>query len=282
MNDTRGPIHIAELSSQLLTAFPDLGPAWQIDYREETGSTNADLRERLDSGAGVQNYSIILADHQTAGQGRLGRAWTAPPRAQLIFSIALTNVDLQRLGTLPLAAGVGVIDGLAQITAVPFRLKWPNDVILPNPQAGSGATGYKNYKKLCGVLGEVTGFGQVPPVPAAIVGIGINHSLTEVEIPVSTGTSLTLEGVEVDRTTLAGAILTAVIRRLKQWETDTFSLGDYRAVCATLGAHVKALLPGDSVITGTAEDVDYAGDLLIRDEQGTVHTVSAGDVEHLR
>ena len=238
----------------------------RVEYRQVTGSTNRDLHDLLSGDEPLANHAVILADQQTAGRGRLGRVWSAPPATQLIASIAITHVDPQRIGTLPLACGVGIVTALRELTGLPVRLKWPNDVIL---------TGADGYHKLSGILGEVVG-------EQALIGFGVNHLLTAEDLPVPTATSLLLEGIDIDRTTLAEGVLTHVAHWLTRWEEDTFDLDAYRQVCATVGQSVRALLPGGEVITGTATDITTGGDLVIVTGRGDSVTVSAGDVEHLR
>ncbi|MGW0181102.1 biotin--[acetyl-CoA-carboxylase] ligase [Nocardia sp. NPDC003345] len=237
-----------------------------IDVVESTGSTNADLIARA---ADPDTDRIALvAEAQESGRGRLARAWSSPPRAQISLSMLVRTegVDAESLGWIPLLTGIAAVDAVRAGTGVPAALKWPNDVLVEG-------------RKLAGILAEVAATG---PRPAIVVGIGLNVSLTADELPVPHATSLTLCGAgQPDRTALVLALLTEFGRRYTEWRDsgwDTTVLAEaYRQRCATLGAPVRAELPGGRLLTGIARDIDSAGRLLIGEE-----AVAAGDVTHLR
>ncbi|NEW41838.1 biotin--[acetyl-CoA-carboxylase] ligase [Nocardia cyriacigeorgica] len=237
-----------------------------IEVVETTGSTNADLIARA---ADPQVDRIaLLAETQEHGRGRHARVWVSPPRAQISLSVLvrLRGIDPNALGWLPLLTGVAVVDALRTTASVPAMLKWPNDVLIEG-------------RKVAGILAEVAASGADP---AVVVGVGVNVSLTEDELPVPNATSLALSGAAAtDRTALARSMLTEFARRLTAWQGAGWAVdglaADYRERCATLGARVRADLPGGRALTGIATDVDAAGRLLIGDQP-----VSAGDVTHLR
>ncbi|BBZ05591.1 biotin--[acetyl-CoA-carboxylase] ligase [Mycolicibacterium chitae] len=244
-------------------------PWRQVDVVPETGSTNADLLARAAQGADIAG-AVLLAEHQTAGRGRHGRSWSAPPRSQLSCSVAVSaaGVPTEAWGWLPLLTGVAVVDALDQVCGLPAGLKWPNDVL-----AGDG--------KLAGILAEVAS-----PGPTIVVGLGLNVTLTTEEAPDPRATSLLQLGHgDVDRTTLAAAWLAQLGARVTAWQAaggpDAALRDDYRRYSLTLGAPVRALLPGGDEITGTATHVDELGRLGI-DDGGAGATVSAGDITHLR
>ncbi|WP_414689615.1 biotin--[acetyl-CoA-carboxylase] ligase [Nocardia sp.] len=238
----------------------------RVDVVESTGSTNADLIARSrEPGA---DGSVLLAEAQESGRGRHARAWSSPPRAQIALSmlVRLPGIDPAVLGWLPLLTGIAVVDALRATARVPADLKWPNDVLIGG-------------RKVAGILAEVAAGG---PAPAVVVGIGVNVTLGESELPVAHAISLELAGAaELDRTTLVASMLTEFDRRLTAWRAagwDTAALvAAYRERCATIGTEVRAELPGGRVLTGTATGIDDAGRLLVGDE-----AVSAGDVTHLR
>jgi BirA family transcriptional regulator, biotin operon repressor / biotin---[acetyl-CoA-carboxylase] ligase len=235
-----------------------------------TGSTNADLLALAADGA--PEGTVLAAEAQTAGRGRMGRAWLSPPAAALMFSVLLRprTVPQARRGWVPLLAGVGVACAVRAVTGVDARLKWPNDVL---------ASG----RKLAGILAEQS-------ADAIVVGVGINVSTTRAELPVETATSLVLEGVaRVSRPRLLCAALGEIERRYLAWaggpdpgDPDACGLREeYRRCCATLGQQVRVEFPGGGAAIGTAVDVDADGRLVVRTAQGPV-AVSAGDVVHLR
>src|SRR6516165_1419427 len=129
----------------------------------ETGSSNADLLAA--AGAGAAEGTVLMAEAQTAGRGRLGRRWASPPRAGLTFSVLLRpdGVPAALLGWLPLLAGVAAAASVRAVAAVDATLKWPNDVLV-------------GERKLGGILAERTG-------AAVVIGIGINVWQTRADLP---------------------------------------------------------------------------------------------------
>ncbi|MFG6304229.1 biotin--protein ligase [Corynebacterium sp. HMSC062E11] len=283
-----------------------------IDFTESTGSTNTDLMQAEK----VADGTVLLADEQVAGKGRLGRQWVSPAGAQLIFSALILPESLEHLGTLPLAAGLAVTDSVEGAV-----LKWPNDVHIDG-------------KKLCGILAEAGPVGEAfksapktevskaevnkaeinkaevnkaeinkaevnkaeinkaeinkaevaPKTQAAnplsarvVVGMGINVTLTREELPIEAATSLALEGLDTDRTELAITVLKNLRRRITQWEQqDPQLMADYRKVCSSIGQEVRLEAPTGDVI-GTVEGVADDGRINVGGEY-----YSAGDVIHLR
>lgn len=256
------------LNEQLLReALIDNGPFARLEYSTSTGSTNADLLAAELQGA--PDWTVATVEWQGSGRGRLGRAWTAPEGSQVIFSVLFRPPmdKVEHLGTIPLASGLALIDTLAEFGVADAGLKWPNDVLV-------GA------KKLCGILVEAS---SLDSTPAVVIGIGTNISLTKEELPVPHATSLELEGVEIDRNMFLISVLTNVHKRLLGWEHgETAWLDDYRAVCSSLGQHVRVILPGEKELLGVATGVADGGQLQVRDNDGQVHTLNAGEVTHLR
>ena len=278
-----------------------------IDYTESTGSTNTDLMEAEK----VADGTVLLANEQVAGKGRLGRQWVSPAGSQLIFSVLILPDSLDHLGTLPLAAGLAVTDSVEGTV-----LKWPNDVHIDG-------------KKLCGILAEAGPVGEAfksapktevskteinkaevnkaelnktevnkaeinkaevhkaeiapktqsanPPSARVVVGMGINVTLTREELPIEAATSLALEGLDTDRTKLAITVLKNLRHRITQWEQqDPQLMADYRKVCSSIGQEVRLEAPTGDVI-GTVEGVADDGRINVGGEY-----YSAGDVIHLR
>jgi BirA family transcriptional regulator, biotin operon repressor / biotin---[acetyl-CoA-carboxylase] ligase len=233
----------------------------------ESASTNADLAASAkgDAAEGV----VLVAEAQTAGRGRLDRSWASPPRAGLTFSMLLRpEFPAAGWGWLPLLAGVATASGLTRVAELDVRLKWPNDVIVGD-------------RKLGGILTEAVG-------SAVVIGIGVNVSVREDELPVPTATSLAIEGSEaLDRDPL----LRAVLRDTAKWyaalgaaDGDAEAAGlrtAYRDACATLGREVTVDLPGGQTVSGQATDVDAEGRLVVRTSSGE-RAVAAGDVVHVR
>lgn len=244
-------------------------PWHRLDVVEETGSTNADLLARAAAGEDTAG-AVLIAEYQSAGRGRHGRQWIAPPRSLLALSVGVPTdgVDPDRWGWLTLATGVAVVDALAEVTGLDAGLKWPNDVQVDG-------------RKVAGILAEVAA-----PAPVVVVGLGLNVSLTEAELPDPAATSLALLGATVtDRNVLLAAVLGRLAVRFAEWRDGTgpgSSLaGAYRRRSRTLGTRVRASLPGGQSLVGTATGFDDGGRLQIDTGAETV-VVSAGDITHLR
>ncbi|MFD4627907.1 biotin--[acetyl-CoA-carboxylase] ligase [Streptomyces sp. NPDC058475] len=268
----RPPLNAASLRRALVRE----DGLWRaVEVVQRTGSTNSDLvalatEQKADEG------TVLVAEEQDAGRGRLDRQWTAPARSGLFFSVLLkpTQVPVERWGWLPLLTGVAVATGLSRAAGVDTALKWPNDLLV---------TVGGEERKAGGILAERAGS------DAVVVGIGINVTLREDELPVPGAGSLALAGA---RTTDRDTVLRAVLRSLEQWyERWRAAGGDpvasglqdtYAAGCATLGRVVRAELPGGRSLTGEAVALDGDGRLVIATEEGVQEPVGAGDVVHVR
>ena len=238
-----------------------------LEVVQSTGSTNADLLARHGAGEDIDGL-VLVAEHQSAGRGRQGRAWATPARSQIALSIGVAAGGLQPAawGWLPLLTGVAVVDAVHATTGLQPGLKWPNDI-----QVGEG--------KLGGILAEMAG-------PVIVVGLGLNVTLTADEAPDPRATSLLMLGsTMLDRSALLGSILAELTERIDRWRTlggpDRSLMSDYRRHSLTLGTRVRAMMPGDREIIGIATDIGDLGQLLIDTGQETV-AVSAGDITHLR
>lgn len=245
------------------------GGLWRdLTLVAETGSTNADLAAAARDGA--PEGRVLVAEWQSAGRGRLGRSWSAPPRSALTFSVLLRpdRAAPALWAWVPLLVGVGAADAVRRATGVGAVLKWPNDVLVED-------------RKLAGILAE-------RERDAVVVGLGLNVGVAPEELPSDTdATSLAVEGSTVDRDSLLLALLHAIERHYLAWRAAGGDVREsgvyerYRGLCATVGRHVRVELPGGGTLRGTAEDVDVQGRLVVRRPDGT-HAVSAGDVLHVR
>lgn len=214
--------------------------------------------------------SIVVADHQTAGRGRLDREWETPAGTALTFSVVV-DPDLpdEEWPLLPLAVALAVADGVRRAADVDPRVKWPNDLLL---EEGGGP------RKVAGILLERVADPTDPGRPLAVIGIGINVGMSREQLPVPTATSLAIAGVHVERTSVFAAVVAALTRVLAHLAEDPAAvLEEYRGACTTLGRHVEVHLPDGTVLTGRADDVDRHGRLVV---DGTA--VGAGDVVHVR
>lgn len=228
---------------------------------DETASTNDDARALAREGA--PHGTVVAADAQTAGRGRLGRAWWSRPGEALIASwVVRPALPVEAWTTIPLLAGVAAAEAVRARAKVEVGLKWPNDV----------TTG--GARKLGGILAEA----EVPHF--VVVGLGVNVS--QVAFPAELreiATSLALEGaVRLDRADL----LAATLARFDEALADPgAALDRYRALCVTLGRGVRVERPSGEPLEGVARDVDATGALLVESGGETV-AVASGDVVHLR
>jgi BirA family biotin operon repressor/biotin-[acetyl-CoA-carboxylase] ligase len=265
----RPPLDARALTKALVT--PD--GLWRaIEVRAETGSTNADVARAARDGAA--EGLVVAAERQTAGRGRQGRQWESPARAGLMFSVLLRpppGIPTSRYGWLPLLAGVALVEPVRRLGAVDAVLKWPNDLLI-------------DERKCAGILAEAV------PDAGVVIGIGLNVTMREDELPVPEATSLALAG---SACTDRDPVLRAVLRELAAWyarwreaggDAEASGLREaYRMHCVTLGQWVDVTQPGGTVLSGEASDVDGDGRLVVLDGAGAGSTaVSAGDVRHVR
>ncbi len=226
------------------------------DIREfdAIGSTNTYLLE--EARAGAPEGTVALADHQTAGRGRLGRTWTAPPGAALLVSVLLrpTQLPADQRHLLTAAVALAAAEASRAVAGIFPEIKWPNDLLFDD-------------RKLAGILAEADR-------DAVVVGMGINV----VSAPPDAVSLNEAAGRPVSR----GVLLGAILEGLEGWYRDLPAVATaYRRSCSTIGRMVRVELPGGP-LTGRAEGVDQRGHLLVRTEDGSVVDVSAGDVVHVR
>ena len=240
-----------------------------MTWLAETGSTNEDLVVQARSGA--PHGTVVVADHQTAGRGRLGRTWQAPPGSALLCSILLHPERGAVVHGAVWAVALAAQSAVAALTGVTPELKWPNDLMVGD-------------RKLAGVLAE----GVIDPddplsLSGVVVGIGLNVGWAEPppEVAARAITVEELGGRVVDRRVLLARLLADLAPLLVLWIRDPDELrARYRSRLDTLGRLVRVEL-GDRELTGTAVDVTSEG-LVVRLDDGTEEVVLVGDVVHLR
>ncbi|MFF5634064.1 biotin--[acetyl-CoA-carboxylase] ligase [Streptomyces sp. NPDC012825] len=265
----RPPLNETALRRALV--LPD-GLWTSLDVVPTTGSTNTDLAARVGD---LPEGAVLVAEEQTSGRGRLDRTWSAPARSGIFVSVLLKpDVPAHRWGWLPLLTGVAAATGLAKAAGVDMSLKWPNDLLV-SVQGEERKTG--------GILAERAGADGV------VVGLGLNVTLREDELPVpGAGSLLLADAVSTDRDTLLRAVLRSLERWYGEWtraDGDPAACGlqeAYAAGCATLGRRVRAELPGERTLEGEAIALDGDGRLVVATEGGGTEAVGAGDIVHVR
>ncbi len=263
----------AAVQADLRTAW--LGRAYY--YEAKIDSTN----DRLKAWAADANYpagTVLLADYQTAGRGRLDRRWEAPPGTALLFSVLLRpGWPAERGAWLTMLAGLAAAEAIEAVAGLAVALKWPNDVVL---RQGDG------WGKVGGVLldAALDGDGRLAQ---AVVGIGLNVNAPAGALPDPSVTPGALPAagllVAAGRPTPRRALLVALLERLEAHyaaaDADHSPHAPWNARLITLGQPVRVSAAGSAApLAGVAEATDAWGRLLVRDAAGTLHTVAAGDV----
>jgi BirA family biotin operon repressor/biotin-[acetyl-CoA-carboxylase] ligase len=278
----RPPLREAALRRALVVP----GGLW-TDLRvvTETGSTNADVAALAATGA--PEGFVLVAERQTAGRGRLGRQWQSPPRAGIAVSVLLrpgapraaATVPPSRAGWLPLLAGVALAETARRVAEVDGYLKWPNDLLIRTDGQA---------RKCAGVLAEAVAL-PGSEERAVVLGIGLNTSLREPELPDPGATSLALaDAACADRDPLLRALLRSLATWYGRWrdaggDAERSGLREaYLFHCGTLGRRVRVELPGGEACNGVAVDIDHDGRLVVEDAHGGLQALAAGDVNHLR
>ncbi len=236
----------------------------EVRWFESLDSTNRYLAD--EAVAGAAPGLVAVADAQTAGRGRLGRTWIAPPGASLLTSALLDgSVPVEERHLVVVAAALAAIDAVESQCGFRPRLKWPNDLVVGD-------------RKLAGLLAEA------PTKRAVIVGMGLNVDWDAFPPELAaTATACNREGRSAPRETLLAAWLRGLDGRLQALADDgARSLrSDNIAASATLGREVRVERAND-VLVGEAIALTELGHLVVRAADGAEHTVSAGDVIHLR
>ena len=226
-------------------------------YEEQTASTQDLLDTSMHEGA------VAISEEQTAGRGRMGRRWEAPPGTSIHCSVLLKPPPERRAPELSLVAGVAVADAIERTTGLAVQIKWPNDVML-------------RRSKVAGCLAEKRG-------EAVVLGIGINVNQTRGQLPPVTGSPpgslLLATGREWPRAALLAMVLADLERCYSEWLA-----GGLDALYPYLGS--RDFLRGRRVsvngTSGTAEMIERDGRLRIAVGHGESVTVESGEVTYER
>jgi BirA family biotin operon repressor/biotin-[acetyl-CoA-carboxylase] ligase len=223
--------------------------AWDVRRFASIDSTNTWVMAQ--ARAGAPEGLVAVADHQTAGRGRLGRVWEAPPGANLLMTVLIRRSSPASHLAVAAVALAGR-DAARSVAGVECGLKWPNDLVVGDA-------------KLAGVLAETDGAGAVA------VGIGLNVGWAP------EGAARLGDGASRDA--VLDALLASLDARLDAGWPSVASA--YRAACVTIGRRVRVELVDGEVFEGVAADVDDAGRLLV-ETSVCLRTVEVADVVHLR
>lgn len=250
-------LHAGAIKS-LLAEHPWAG---SVQVVGQTDSTNAALKRTSDS---APHGSVLIAERQSAGRGRMGRSFYSPSGAGVYLSALLRpSCEAQALMSLTAQTAVAVRRALRSACGVEADVKWVNDLLLGG-------------KKICGILTELSVEAESGRVEYAVVGVGINCNQTAEDFPPElqavAGSVFSQTGRRVDRNRLAAAL----IRELSQLPIGDWR-EEYRAACVTLGREVF-VLQGSERRAATALDVGAQAELQVRWPDGSLGSVNSGEV----
>ncbi len=230
---------------------------WWVTRVAETGSTNTDLVKLGLEGA--KHHSVLMADFQSAGKGRLDRTWVAEPGANLLVSLLFrTNETQERpLHQFTQMVGMSAARACKQLTGVLPDMKWPNDLLVDN-------------KKVSGILAQgAPGF--------VVVGIGVNVNWAPPD-------AMSLAQAAPSSSTTPVALLNNMLSEIDELESLSAEQlhEQYSASLATLGQSVRVEMTTGEFIEGRAIEVQSDGRLVVLDDCAISHHIDTGDVVHLR
>lgn len=254
------PLTPAAIQARLGTRW--LGRTLEVYESLDSTQTRAVALARAGAPAGT----LILAEYQTQGRGRLDRRWHAPPGSSLLLSLilrpALAPSQAQRA---TMICSLAAVRAISQVAGLAAQVKWPNDILVGGKKAG-------------GMLTELGARGAA--LDYVIVGLGLNVNLDVRDLP-ATLTPATSLAAEAGHSIPRLELLVAFLEHLENY-ADRLAAGwspreEWRGALATLGQLVRVGTT-EGVLEGLAEDVDEDGALLVRSADGRLHTILAGDV----
>ena len=223
--------------------------------------------------------TVILADRQSAGRGRLTRSWFSPPSVNIYGSIIFYfNNPLQEMGGIPLMAGVAIAEAIEQTTGTPIALKWPNDVLI-----GEG--------KLGGILCE--SFKRDSTDTCMVIGFGINVNLPESDFPEELQTSATSLRIQCQHSVDRESLLKQIILALEHSYASLLKQGfqawhaKYSSRCATIGRTIQINYPDGSQLQGLAQAIGAQGQLQVSpsdltEKSARIVDIYSGEISHIR
>lgn len=241
----------------------------RLDVTESTNSVALEVGQQ-----GAASGTVIVAETQTGGRGRLNRSWLSLPGMGLYFTIILRpRLALDQLPKVTLAAGLAVCKAVEDEYTVLPKIKWPNDLLL----RGS---------KFAGILSE-TGFmqkGSTGQEPLVVVGVGLNLFPPAGGFPAELKERATALSLHVDREISAETVLETCVLAIEK-EVQHLVMGDFQTILqewmqrdASKDKILTWVTPKGQKVTGVSLGPDADGILRIKDRAGTIHTVLSGDI----
>jgi BirA family biotin operon repressor/biotin-[acetyl-CoA-carboxylase] ligase len=257
-----------EIQRRLRTTF--IG--YDMRYYDKTSSTNAVARDlTAHQDPATLHGTVIVAEEQTGGTGRMGRVWVSPGGGIWTTIILKPHIPIDRLLMLTMVGSLAVVRAIKKVTGIGTLIKWPNDI-------------YVGKRKVGGVITALSAEGSM--VHYVLVGIGIDVNVPIRNLPPrlrDSATSLTSElGHDVDRIELLATLLREFELRYNQVESGEYDtiLREWKSLSCTLEHRVRIHL-GTRTFEGEAIDIDDYGALMVRKDSGAVERVIAGDCEHI-
>jgi len=260
-SSARGYMLISSPDSMLPYEFPGLEE--RIHYFQEIDSTMDAARELARKGA--EEGTIVIAEVQTHGRGRLRREWLSPEGGIYLTVILRPRISPVYASRMNLMASVSVATTIRNVLGLNAELKWPNDVLIKG-------------RKVCGILAEMNA--EMDAVNFINVGIGIN---VNTPIPQFEDTATSLKNA-LGRKTSRKELLTVLLGEIEQWQPRLMKddlLEEWRKLSATLNRGVRIVAPGDAIV-GRAINIDTTGALIVKQNNGSLRKAMAGDCIHLR
>lgn len=224
-------------------------------HHESIDSTNERARELAIDGA--PSGTVVTASEQTAGRGRQGRRWSAPPDEALLYSAILRPLDLRHL-LLPLAVPVAVCEAAESLAPVSCRIKWPNDIWLEE-------------RKLGGILIEAR------PPQWAVIGVGVNVAVADEDFPAD----MRWPAISLRHGATVDGLREAVDEALGEWveAPAEWVLEEFRRRDALRGREISWQGGPDAIgRRGVADGIDEKGNLVVRGESGESVALGSGEV----
>jgi BirA family biotin operon repressor/biotin-[acetyl-CoA-carboxylase] ligase len=250
-------------SPDLLIPCEFTGLEQRIHYFREIGSTMDAARKLAEGGA--EQGTIVIAESQSRGRGRLSKEWLSPEGGIYFTVILRPKISPAYAPRMSLMASVAVASAIRRLLGLKAELKWPNDVLIEG-------------KKVCGILAEMNA--ELDAVNFINLGIGINANTSISQQEEKASSLKDLLGKEISRKEFFRSVLVELEER-QGLLTTTDLVEEWKSLSATLGKDVRILAPGEE-ITGKAVDIESSGALMIRAKDGSLRSAIAGDCIHLR
>jgi BirA family biotin operon repressor/biotin-[acetyl-CoA-carboxylase] ligase len=250
-------------SPDLLLPYEFAGLEQRIHYFPEIGSTMDAARELAKKG--VEEGTIVIAEAQTRGRGRLSREWLSPEGGIYFTIILRPGISPAYAPRINLMASIAVAATIRKLFGLKAELKWPNDVLI----AG---------RKVCGILAEMDA--EMDVVNFVNVGIGINANTSIPQFEKTVTSLKDMLGREISRKEFLSVLLVE-IERQQPLLMKADLLQEWKKISLTLNKDVRVIAPGE-VIVGRSIDIDTTGALIVKEKNGSLKKVMAGDCNHLR